>query len=205
MVYLLFFVVNLSIATEIDKFVKKINMRILLNESVGVVVDMQEKLLPHMRKQPAVLENTVRLIEGLKILGVEILVTQQYTKGLGETVEHIRSCFDEFKYIEKRSFSCYDEPSFVAALNNTGCKFVIVAGIETHVCVLQTVVDMVDAGFVPVVVKDCISSRKDDDKEIAFERMREEGAIITTVESVLFELTRSSEDPGFKQISKLIK
>ncbi|MFC0878172.1 hydrolase [Saccharicrinis sp. FJH2] len=180
-------------------------MRIVKSDTAAVMIDMQGKLLPHMKKQPTVLENCVKLTEGLKILDIPILVTQQYTKGLGETVDYLREAFDRFEYIEKTSFSCCDEPEFNLKLKSTGKHFVIVAGIEAHVCVLQTVIDLINFGYQPVVVENCVSSRYDEDKESALQRLRQEGAIITTYESVLFELTQNAKAPEFKAISKLVK
>lgn len=180
-------------------------MRIIKSDTAAVIVDMQEKLLPHMRKQPTVLENTVKLIEGLKLLNIPSLVTQQYTKGLGETVEHISDAFDTFEYNEKTSFSCCDEEEFSKQLKSKGKHFVIIAGIEAHVCVLQTVIDLMNSGYQPVVVENCTSSRFDEDKESALKRMRQMGAMVTTYESILFELTRNAKAPEFKAISKLVK
>ncbi|MFB6319322.1 hydrolase [Saccharicrinis sp. FJH54] len=180
-------------------------MRIVKTDTAGVIIDMQEKLLPHMKKQPTVLENCVKLITGLNLLEVPVLATQQYTRGLGETVEHIREVFEPFDYIEKTSFSCCDEPEFNVRLKSTGKHFVIIAGIETHVCVLQTVIDLINFGYQPVVIENCVSSRFDEDKDSAIHRMRQEGAIISTYESVLFELTQDAKADAFKAISKLVK
>ena len=180
-------------------------MRILKPDTAGVIIDMQEKLLPHMKKQPTVLENCIKLIEGLDILNIPVLATQQYTKGLGQTIEPIRDAFDQFGYIEKTSFSCCDEPEFSIRLKSTGKHFVVVAGIETHVCVLQTVIDLINSGYQPVVIENCVSSRYDEDKESALIRMRQEGAIVSTYESLLFELTQNAKASEFKAISKLVK
>ena len=180
-------------------------MRILSNDVAAVIIDVQEKLLPHMDKQQIILENTVKLITGLEIMEIPTLITQQYTRGLGESVDEIRKAFNEFNYIEKTSFSCVDEPEFSKALKATGKHFVIVAGIETHVCVLQTVMDLISNGYQPVVVENCVSSRSIVDKSSALRRMEQAGAIISTYESVLFELVRDAKNPNFKAISKLVK
>jgi len=180
-------------------------MRILKEHTAGLVIDIQERLLPHIYGYEEVLKNTVTLIKGLQLLDVPILVTQQYTHGLGQTVEEITSLFDPFRYIEKISFSCCDEPSFCEQVNILQKKFILIAGIETHVCVLQTAIDLVAKGYVPVIVQDCVSSRKANDKEQSVRRLAAEGAIITTAESVLFELTRLAGNDLFKSISKLVK
>jgi nicotinamidase-related amidase len=180
-------------------------MRILRDQSAAIIIDVQERLLPHIFEGELVLENCTRLIEGLKILSVPMIVTQQYTKGLGPTVPAIASMFQEFDPVEKISFSCCDEPLFLERLHQEGRKNIVICGIEAHVCVLQTCLDLLDRGFVPVVAEDCISSRKASDKRVAVKRMRQEGARITTLESILFELTREAGNPLFKAISALVK
>jgi nicotinamidase-related amidase len=180
-------------------------MRILKDETVAVVIDIQEKLLPHMDEGEIILQNCLKLIEGLQILSVPILITQQYTKGLGNTDPSIVRMFPEFRFIEKISFSCCDEPVFAEKVGLSGKTNIIICGIESHVCVLQTCLDMLNSGFIPVIVEDCVTSRKENDKRIAIERMRNEGAIITTMESLIFELTRQSGNETFKNISRIVK
>ena len=180
-------------------------MRIIKDQSAGLVIDIQEKLYPHICEQEALARNTTILINGLQILNIPVLLTQQYTKGLGETIQTVRDSLGKFEAIEKTSFSCCDEPGFMLQLNQLGKRYVILAGIEAHVCVLQTVMDLTENSYLPVVVEDCISSRKINDKHIAVERMGKEGAFITTYESILFELCRYSGTEQFKQISKLVK
>jgi nicotinamidase-related amidase len=180
-------------------------MRILVNETAAVIIDVQEKLLPHIFEGENILHNCLKLIEGLKILSVPIIVTQQYSRGLGSTVPSIIQQIPEFRYIEKLSFSCYDEPSFRKQVSDSGRQFIVLCGIESHVCVLQTCLDLLDAGLIPVVAEDCVSSRKPNDKKIAIERMRQEGARITTLESLLFELTRLAGTDTFKSISRIVK
>lgn len=180
-------------------------MRILQKETAAVVIDIQEKLLPHIYDGENILSNCLKLIEGLQILSVPVIITQQYSKGLGSTVPSIIHKIPEFRYIEKISFSCYEEPSFKEQVSSLGRPCIILCGIESHVCVLQTCLDLLDAGFIPVVVEDCVSSRKPADKRIAIERMRQEGVRISTLESLLFELTRRAGNETFKSISGIVK
>ena len=180
-------------------------MRILKEKVAAVIVDIQEKLLPHIHDSDIMLRNCLKLIEGLKILSVPLIVTQQYTRGLGPTVPSIVKMFPEFMYIEKISFSCLDEPAFKKELTVLGKSDVILCGIESHVCVLQTCMDLLETGIIPVIVEDCVSSRKPEDKIIAIERMRQEGARITSMESLLFELTREAGNEIFKLISGIVK
>jgi len=180
-------------------------MRILEKESIGLIIDMQERLYPLVQEHDQLTKNTTILIEGLKAIGIKILVTEQYTKGLGFTIEPLKNLLTDIEFVEKQAFSCCDEPRFYEELTLTGARTVIIAGIESHVCVMQTAIDLLDNGYIPVIVEDCVSSRSLNDKKIAIERMRKEGAIITTYESLLFELLRQSGTDSFKKISKLVK
>ena len=180
-------------------------MRITKQHSTGLVIDIQERLFPVMWEKEKFLKNCQILIQGLNELDLPLIVTQQYTKGLGETVEGIRSILTEFQLLEKREFSCCDEPSVNLKLAELQTKNVIICGVESHVCVLQTAIDLKEAGYNPVVVMDCVSSRTPESIELAKERFRFEGIMMTSVESILFELTRSSGAPEFKAISKLVK
>lgn len=180
-------------------------MRIELDESIGVVIDIQEKLFPHMYEKENLVKRVSVLIQGLQLLDIPIVVTEQYTRGLGYTVEPVKNLFHGFNPIEKISFSCCDEPLFNDQMKWSRKKFVIIAGIEAHVCVLQTMEDLMDLGHIPVIIEDCISSRRLSDKEVAIARMRQDGAIISTSESILLELCRHAGNERFKAISGLIK
>ena len=180
-------------------------MRITKEDSVGLIVDIQEKLFVHISEKDELLKNTDKLIKGLKELSVPIIVTQQYTKGLGDTIFQLAPLVTEEGFIEKITFSCCDEPVFIDKIHSFNKKNIIIAGIETHVCVLQTAIDLLSQGYLPVIVENCISSRKLNDKKIALERLKQEGAIVTTLESVLFELCRMAGTEQFKAISKLVK
>jgi nicotinamidase-related amidase len=180
-------------------------MRIIKEHSIGLVVDIQERLLPHMHGHKQLISNVRILLEGLRILEVPLFVTEQYRKGLGATVVEIQEVISDFNPMEKMAFSCCDDPHVIMRLNNAARRNVILCGIEAHVCILQTVLDLLDDGYQPVVVGDCISSRKVADMEMALSRMRQEGAIITSYESVLFELARVSGTDTFRAISRLVK
>jgi len=180
-------------------------MRITRENTIGLVIDIQEKLFPVMHEKENFLKNTLLLIQGLVELRLPLMVTQQYTKGLGDTLVEVQNIIPEFSFIEKRDFSCFDEPAFTEKLRNLEVNNIIICGIESHVCVLQTAVDLKEAGYNPVVVMDCVSSRTKESIEIAKDRFRYEGILKTSYESVLFELTRSSSALEFKAISNLVK
>lgn len=176
-------------------------MRIEREQAIALVVDYQEKLMPVMNEAEQLLRNSCILLEGLKILDVPMVITQQYTKGLGMTVEAITEVAGTAEYIDKIAFTAYDAVKWKLR----GKKYVIVCGIETHICVLQTIIDLKAAGFVPVLVADCVSSRKESDKQVALDRARQEGAIVTTYESLLFELLKVAGTETSKKIQKLIR
>lgn len=180
-------------------------MRITKENTTGLIIDIQERLFPVMWEKDKLLKNCTTLIKGLSELQLPLVATQQYTKGLGETIEEIKSAIPDFRYIEKRDFSCCDEPAVQDKLKELNTINVIICGIETHVCVLQTAVDLKAAGFNPVVVMDCVSSRNPENIEIARERFRFENIMMTSCESILFELTRTSSAAEFRAISKLVK
>ena len=180
-------------------------MRITKENTAALIIDIQERLVPAMFEKETLIKNCSTLIEGLAALNIQMVVTQQYTKGLGETAEEIKAVIPDFAFIEKRDFSCCDEPAVMEKLESLNTKNIIICGIESHVCVLQTAVDLKAAGYNPVVVMDCVSSRVQQSIELAKERFRHEGILMTSYESILFELTRSSEAPEFKAISKLVK
>lgn len=180
-------------------------MRILKENTAGLIIDIQERLFPFIHGNEALTRNTQILVNGLKALGVPIIVTQQYTKGLGETILPLRDVLEPMDPIEKVAFSCCDEPNFTTKLAALGKSQVLLAGIETHVCVLQTALDLLETGYQPVIVEDCVSSRRLNDKAMAIERLRLSGAVITTYESILFELLRYSGTVEFKEISRLVK
>lgn len=180
-------------------------MRITKENTIGLVIDVQERLFPAMWEKEMLLKNALILIQGLSELKLPLLITQQYSKGLGETIPEIKSVISDFSFIEKRNFSCCDDSVVLEKLKELKAKNVIVCGIESHVCVLQTAVDLKDAGFNPIVVMNCVSSRTKENIELAKERFRNEGILMTSYESILFELTRSSTAPEFKAISKLVK
>jgi len=181
-------------------------MRILQNSTAGLIIDIQERLFPHISNHLEVERNTNILIEGLKILEVPTLITEQYTKGLGTTIPSIKEALGtNYNPVEKIEFSCYDCSNFLEVFDAIGKKNIIIAGIETHVCVLQTALDLLAHGYVPIVIENCVSSRNLNDKKWALERIIRSGGIVSTYESILFEICRVSGSDRFKSISKLVK
>ncbi len=176
-------------------------MRIERDKTAALIIDYQERLVPAMDQKERLIENSGILLAGLKELGIPMCVTQQYTRGLGMTVSDITSACGQEEYVEKIRFSAYEDVKEWIS----GKKYVLICGIEAHICVLQTVIDLKAAGYVPVLVTDCISSRRESDKTGAIERAKEEGALTTTYEAVLFELLGEAGTPLSKKIQRLIK
>lgn len=180
-------------------------MRIRAEECVFVQVDIQERLFPFISNKEELEKNLNILIKGLILHEIPIIVNEQYKKGIGETIPSIRELTDDYPHFEKTTFSCCGQEDSLAAIKASGKKYVILAGIETHVCVLQTALDLLEEGLQPVLVTDCVNSRKEKDKEMAISRLIQAGVIPTTYESLLFELTVNAKHPVFKEISKLVK
>lgn len=176
-------------------------MRVERENTIALVIDYQEKLVPVMHEKEKLIHDSAILLAGLKQLEIPMIITQQYTKGLGTTVKEITDAAGHEEYLDKISFSAFES----VKEKIKGNKFVIVCGIETHICVLQTVIDLAANGYIPVVVVDCVSSRKPNDRRIALKRMKEEGAILTTYESILFELLKVAGTETSKKIQRLIK
>lgn len=176
-----------------------------VNETVLVVVDVQGKLATLMHEKERMLKNLERLIKGAQILGVPILLTEQYPKGLGVTTAELQSLMPNVKPIEKLSFSCFGEARFIEAFEELEREQVLIAGIESHICVYQTVSDMLEEDLEVHCVVDAISSRTLENQLIGIDRMKDEGAFLTSTEMCLFELLQVAGSPEFKSISALVK
>lgn len=176
------------------------------DNSIFVIIDIQEKLVPAMYDGESIIENNVKLINGMHLFNVPIVITEQYPRGLGKTVQPIIEALgDLYNPIEKMTFSCMGEKNFIELMETFGKRNVIISGMESHVCVLQTVLQLKEAGYNPIVIEDCICSRKDNDHYIAIERMVKEGITLSTLESILFQICGTSLDENFKALSKLVK
>lgn len=169
-----------------------------------LIVDIQERLLKVMQRNENLVENTLKLIRGSKILNIPIYFTEQYPKGLGETTAKLKEELDS-NALEKMSFSCGGAGDLFDEFKKKGYSQIIVCGIESHVCVQQTVLDLLANDFQVDVAADAISSRKDTDYIFALDRMRTNGAEVTTTESILFELLNICGTDEFKAVSKLVK
>lgn len=180
-------------------------MRITQQNTAAIVVDIQERLVPVIDDGANIVKRSATLIEGLRALGVPIVVARQYPKGLGDTVPEIKEALGHHTPLDKVIFSAVGEAEIAAKLATLGVKNVLVFGVEAHVCVLGTVIDLAADGYQPVLVCDCTGSRTPYNREIGIQRALQEGALAATMESVLFELCAGSQNPQFKTISALVK
>jgi nicotinamidase-related amidase len=184
----------------------KRNPIILRKESTALlIIDLQERILPVIRNYESVLDNTVKLIKGFRTFHLPIYFTEQYPKGLGPTSQIILNELEGYSAIQKMSFSCSRAGDLFDELHKKKLSQIVVCGVESHVCVQQTVLDLIANDFQVDVSADAVSSRKEIDYNIALDRMRTLGAEITTTESILFELLEVCGTPEFKDISKIVK
>jgi nicotinamidase-related amidase len=173
---------------------------------VLVVVDIQEAFRLAIPDFEKIARRTATAVKGFQILNLPIIVTEQYPKGLGHTASEIKTLLPiEFNYIEKTSFSSFGEPKFVEILKQTKTKQVVICGLETHICVNQTVCDLIANGFEVHLLSDCITSRNDIDKRAGISKMTNAGAINSSVEMCLFEIMVTSKHSAFREIQNLIK
>ena len=180
-------------------------MKLVAHETMALVVDFQERLMPVIAENDAVLNRARLLLEGLTLLHIPFLVTRQYPKGLGDTVPIIREMTEGALVLDKLCFGVYEEPHAREAIQAMGRRNVLICGAEAHICVLQTVIGLQAAGFQTVLVEDCVGSRKPRDKETGLKRAMQEGALLTSCEAVLFELLGAAGTDTFKAVSRLIK
>lgn len=170
-----------------------------------LIIDIQERIINAMFSPQEVLANTIKLIKGFKVMNIPVFITEQYPKGLGTTASEIKAELGDAEPVQKMTFSCSGAGELFLNLKIRNIDQVAVCGIESHVCVQQTVLDLLANGFQVDVAADAVSSRKEKDYETALQRMRSHGAEITTTESILFELLNVCGTDEFKQVSKIVK
>lgn len=178
-------------------------------DSLLLVVDVQERLVPAIHKDlyPRALRNMQIMIEAAGTLGLPILLTEQYPKGLGPTVQEILLPLDgkEFKRIEKVTFSCARDEGFLQAVAAANRRQILIIGMETHVCVYQTSVDLTRAGYSVFVLDDAVSSRYIHNYQSALQALRDAGCTVFSTETAVFQLLKVAATPEFKKVSSLIR
>jgi len=176
--------------------------------SLLLVVDIQTKLTSVMPEGAAedMQENSNRLIEAANLLNIPVFTTEQYPQGLGATVDSLKAKFNtDTVYFEKTVFSCCAADNFNAALHKSTRKQIIIVGQETHVCILQTALELLQQGYQVHILEDAVCSRKAEHKFYALQRMQQQGATISNFESVLFEWLQNSKHAHFSAISQLLR
>ena len=175
-------------------------------ESALIVIDLQEKLAPAMSEFEPCADRIEMLLAGARELKLDTLVTEQYPKGLGATLPRFAERLPEgTPVIAKTGFSCFEEPAFRTALAARSHKTLVFCGIESHVCVLQSVLDALERGFRVCLAADAVTSRKLADRELALQTARAAGALVVSSEALLFMMLRDAKNPAFKAVSKLVR
>lgn len=175
-------------------------------KSVLVVVDMQESFLAPVHRREEVERNVAFLMQAANLLGVPVLATVQYASRMGGVMDSLQAHLPEgVEVIDKLCFSCFGQESFARQLQATGKQQVLLVGIETHICMMQTALDLLEAGYQVHVPWDATSSRGEQDARFALERMRSRGVCITSVESALYEWLYEAGTEAFKQVLPLVK
>lgn len=181
----------------------------MLNQEYSLIlmIDIQEKLVSMLGDKGKILrEKAIKFIKASKILNIKTIITEQYPKGLLETIPEIKEILDiDYKPFEKTSFSATLENDILNEIKSTGKKQIILFGIEAHICVLQTALSLKEMGYEVFVISDIIGSRSDFEKEAAIKLMNEKGILTLTLEIILFMLLKSSKHPNFKEVQALIK
>ena len=170
-----------------------------------VVIDFQESLMSRIPAAPGIVKEAIRLIRFARLLGLPVLWTEQYPAGLGPTIPEIADELTGVQPIEKLAFGCMAEPSFVAALQETGRTSLLITGVETHICVLQTALGAVERGFEIWVAADAVGARKTYQHDAALHRIAASACQLVTAEMALFEILERAGTPEFKQCLPLLK
>lgn len=175
------------------------------DEVALVVVDVQERLAGVMPRRDEVVASAAMLARAAVVLGIPVIITRQYPQGLGETVTELAEAVPDAVVVDKVDFSCPAEPAFRDALERTGRRQVVLAGMETHICVTQTALALLAADYEVYVVADATCSRRDRDHAGALERLRAEGVVVTASESVIYEALGRAGTPAFRQVLEIVK
>ena len=170
-----------------------------------LVVDIQDAFLNHIEQMDQVIKRSRIMIEAAKLLDLPLIATEQYPQALGRTVKVLRDALGDIRYYDKVCFSCCGDETIKKAIIDSSRSQILMVGIETHVCVLQTAFNLLEMDKQVFIASDAVSSRRQNDTEIALHRLQQQGVIITTTETAIMEMTASSKHPAFREISRLIK
>ena len=170
-----------------------------------LVVDVQGRLAHVMNEKEALFKSIINMINGARVLGIKTLLTEQNPQGLGPTIPELREHLNDIEPIAKFSFSCCDNEQFMQELNSANPENIVIAGIESHICVYQTARDLVKLNYNVEILSDAVSSRTVENKRVGLEKSKASGAGITSVETVLFEIVKDAQSKEFKDILNIVK
>lgn len=174
-----------------------------VNDTALLVVDVQEKLMPHIANHEKIIPNISRLVDAAKLCAIPVVATEQYPKGLGATIAEVGDRLSD-PCLEKLTFSCVGDEAVRTQLSKLSRPKILLCGVETHVCIQQTAFDLMSEGYTVFLALDAISSRHEEDRQVALRRMESHGVIVTTVEACLFEWCQQAGTDLFREVRKLV-
>ncbi len=178
----------------------------LNKEHAGIViVDVQVKLISVMKHRERVVDNIIKLLHLSRLFNLPVILTEQYPKLIGSTFPEIKETLPTYDPIEKMDFDCCAVEHFNNRLESAGLKTIILSGVETHICILQTCISLLKRGYNVHVPRDAVDSRTDENRDVGLELMKEAGAVITSTETVIFQILKRAGTKEFKEMLKIVK
>lgn len=175
------------------------------NDIILIIIDVQEKLIPKIFQKDLIIKNIIKIIQFSKMLNIQIVLTEQYPKGLGHTIPEIKENLTYYEPIEKVSFSCFGSSEFATKISEIEAKTLVIAGIETHICVNQTALDAIFRNFKVHVISDAVSSRTKENWETGICKMRDNDVVISSTEMFIYEILEKAGTDNFKKCLPLLK
>ena len=181
-------------------------MRLLEREKTGLlVIDVQEKLMQVMGRKQIIIDNITKLLHLSELFNLPVILTEQYPKWLGPTVPEIKKSLLTYEPISKMHFNCCDVDAFNDRLDSEGLKNMIITGVETHICVFQTCISILERGYKVHVPQDAVDSRTDENWHVGLELMKKAGALVTSTETVIYQILKKAGTEEFKKMLKIVK
>ena len=178
----------------------------LEKEDTGlVIVDVQDKLMPVIERREEITKNIIMLVHLARLFNLPILLTEQHSKWLGSTLQEIREVLPEYSPVEKIDFNCCAVDLFNRNLERMGLKNIILAGVESHICIMQTCIGLLAKGYQIHIPQDAVGSRKEENRQVGLELMRGVGAVITSTETVIYQILKRGNTKEFREMLKLVK
>lgn len=175
------------------------------NNTALVLIDVQGSLAKNMPERELLFNNLIRNIKAAQLLAIPVIWLEQYPEGLGETIPELATLLNDQSPLRKTTFGCLSTPEIADIIDNLGCNQLVVCGIEAHICVYQSVIQLLNAGYQVELITDAIASRNPSNKTLAIEKMESKGVALTSTEMWIFEVTQDARSPLFKEILNIIK